>query len=443
MIKLLPTARLVVLLTGGVVPALLYVVEQSFFSVWLVYNAVVIAAALADYLLLKKAQTPEVKREFPARVLTGSECEVKVSATNRAARAVRCEIADEPPVELLGRLPPDTFAAVVLAPDESGGYAYRLDTSVRGIFKFGAINLRLAGPLGLLWRRTALKVEDEIKILPDINLSGEEALEIHLRRYQSQEQRQAHFVRYEGREFDSLREFHPDDDPRHVDWRASARAAKLITRVYRSEVNHEVLLCLDAGRLMGTSVEGRPKFDYALTAALRLAAASLALGDRPSMIVFADEIRAHIPAGKGPAHLPAMIDAVCDVHPVLRDPDFMGLMSRLDRVQRRRSLVVMLTDFSDAYSSDLMKVSLNTLARRHKVLFVAMGNPETRETAYQYPRDTEIVARSLVAAQMMRERREVLVALSRAGMEVIDASPHEVGGRMINKYFEMKRVGRA
>src|SRR2546428_4106258 len=78
----------------------------------------------------------------------------------------------------------------------------------------------------------------------------------------------------EGRLFESLREWVPGDDIRHIDWKATARRRKVITRQYEAERRQQVLLVIDTGRLMTADIAGTARLDYAVRAALELAYAA-------------------------------------------------------------------------------------------------------------------------------------------------------------------------
>ena len=99
-------------------------------------------------------------------------------------------------------------------------------------------------------------------------------------------------ARGEGAEFESLREYVVGDDPRHIDWRATARRARLIVRQHQTERRHTVVVAVDTGRLMATHVEGSSKLDHAIDCAMALARASAEYGDRVGLVAFDREVRA-------------------------------------------------------------------------------------------------------------------------------------------------------
>jgi uncharacterized protein (DUF58 family) len=90
--------------------------------------------------------------------------------------------------------------------------------------------------------------------------------------------------------FESLRPYLMGDNYRHIDWKASARSSHLITRQFEMENHHNILVCLDSSRLMGTLTEGISKLDWAIEASLYLAYVADYLKDNIGLVVFSNSV---------------------------------------------------------------------------------------------------------------------------------------------------------
>jgi uncharacterized protein (DUF58 family) len=298
--------------------------------------------------------------------------------------------------------------------------------------------VRYQGPLGLVEMTVRFPLEREIPVVPDVQPVRQVALRFHIAR----EFRAGHKVerfKGEGTEFDSLKDFTRDDDHRAIDWKQSARHRKLLARQFRAERNHQVMLAVDTGRLMGETLAGIPKLDHAINAALLLAWICLRTGDRVGLYTFDAKVGLLLePQGGLRAH-PALTKMSGRVAYSDAETNFtLGLTTLAQRV-RRRSLIVVLTDFVDTLTAELMLENVDRLARRHLVVFVALRDPSLERTAAAEPASSLALNRAVVAQTFLHEREVVLRRLRRLGILPIDTEPQHLGSRMINSYLEIKR----
>jgi len=149
----------------------------------------------------------------------------------------------------------------------------------------------------------------------------------------------------EGRLFESLREWVPGDDLRHIDWKATARRRKVITRQYEAERRQQVLLVLDTGRLMTAEVTaGAARIDFAVQAALELAYAAAQYDDNVGIMTFADGVQHFVAPERGRTGVRRILDVLAVVQPRLVEPDYPGAFryrgaqsqTRADRPVHRR-----------------------------------------------------------------------------------------------------------
>ncbi|HEV8411018.1 MAG TPA: DUF58 domain-containing protein, partial [Gemmatimonadaceae bacterium] len=248
--------------------------------------------------------------------------------------------------------------------------------------------------------------------------------------------------RGEGLSFANLREYAVGDDPRRIDWKATARRAQLITREYSIERAQTVITLIDAGRSMTQVAMNRSRFEHALSAALILTDIAANAGDRVGALVFDDEIRAYVPARPGRGALQAIRDAFVPLQASSREPDYAGAFRYLAAHQRRRALIVFITDVIDPRASQALIAHVSRSAARHLAVVVALRNDAIFAAAL--PRavgGADTLYESAAAEELILAREEALTRMRRAGASVIDVSPQLMTAGVINRYLEIKSRG--
>jgi uncharacterized protein (DUF58 family) len=231
----------------------------------------------------------------------------------------------------------------------------------------------------------------------------------------------------------------PGLDHRAIDWKASAHHVKLIAREYRSERNHQVIIAFDTGHLMAERLEGVPRLDHGINAGLLLTWAALKTGDRVGLFGFDEEVRLYSEPRGGMPSFAALQRQSAGLDYSTGETNFtLGLMS-LSRRLKRRTLVVIFTDFVDTVTAELMVENLTRLATRHLVLCITLTDPDLRTAAEEAPVNAESLSRAVVAADLVREREVVLMRLRRLGIHCIDVAAASVNSELINRYLEIKR----
>ena len=243
----------------------------------------------------------------------------------------------------------------------------------------------------------------------------------------------------DGSEFDSLREFLPGMDRRTIDWKASARHTRLLSREFRAERNHQIIIAADTGRLMAEPLDGVPRLDHAIHAALLMAWVSLRHGDRVGLYAFDDAPRGYAPPRSGRGAFGGLLSLCAGMAYRESETNFtLGLTHLMTRL-KRRSLVVVLTDFADTVTAELMVDNLGRLARRHLVMFVALDDPLLRSLSDGTLSEMADVERAVVAESLRSDREVVLARLRRMGVLVVDALPGRVGPALVNRYLDIAR----
>ena len=243
----------------------------------------------------------------------------------------------------------------------------------------------------------------------------------------------------DGSEFDSLVEYVPGLDPRAISWKASARHRRLLCQDFRAERNHQVVLALDTGHLMAEPLLGIPRLDHAIGSALLLAYVSLRLGDRVGLFGFDRAARVYAPPQGGLLAFPRLLTASAQLAYSTEETNFTLGLAELSARLRRRSLVVVFTDFTDTVTAELMLENLQRLSRRQLVVFVTLRDPSLDRVALSAPERLTGLYRAVTAAELLRERGRVLARLRGMGITCVDAAPGQVSSPLLNRYLDIKR----
>jgi uncharacterized protein (DUF58 family) len=246
----------------------------------------------------------------------------------------------------------------------------------------------------------------------------------------------------EGRQFESLREWVSGDDPRHIDWKATARRRKVIARQYEAERRQHVMLVLDAGRLLTADVAGEPRMEHVVRAALWLAFAAYHHDDNLGVMVVADEIQHYVPPQRGRRGLRQVLDVLAVVEPRLVEPDYPAAFRYLAIRNRKRALTVFFTDVIDRLASRALMSHVPTLRPRHLPVLVTLRNPELDRIAEARPTAISEAYRKAAAEELLAARDDALVQMRRSGAIVLDVPPDRASAAVVEQYLELKRRGR-
>jgi uncharacterized protein (DUF58 family) len=307
----------------------------------------------------------------------------------------------------------------------------------RGDHALGPVVVRVQGPLGLAARTLEYSPGGRIAIVPSI--AGVRryrllALQHRLREAGIRTIRR----RGEGTSFAWLREYVEGDDPRRMDWKASARRGKLITREFTVEQGQTVVIAIDAGRLM-TQLSGEvSRFEHALASATVLADVATRSGDHVALLVFNDEVRAFVPAAKGALALRRVREAMVPLTANMTEPDYAGAFRTLAARHRKRSLIVLFTDVVDARASRAVIAHTVRSAARHLPLVVALQNDALVAAAVPAEPDATALFESAAAEELLQAREEALARMRRSGVSVLDVAPRVMTAAVVNRYLAIK-----
>ena len=403
----------------------------------LVFLAVLVLIAY-DHLYSRRRVVLELGRVTDEKLSLGADNRVEIRLRNRSATPLSLIVKDDPPAPFVTAT--RTFS-LALPPYGQDRVAYHTKPLARGRYAFGNLHVRGRSLLGLsYWQRT-FPAHAEVAVYPNL---------LEVRRYQllarTDRLRQAGFRMTrrlgQGTVFESLREYSPDDDFRSIDWKATARRHKPISRQYETERSQTVILMVDAGRLMSTLIGDLSRLDYALNAALMLAYVAVERDDAVGLVAFAEEVKAFVPPRKGHRQIGLITEALYDLQPALVEPDYAEAFALLAARARKRALVVCFTDLVDVDASSRLLGHLSGLAPHHLPLLITLRDTDLQHAAQAKPADTLETYQRALAAQVLDDRETALGLLRQKGVMVLDVLPEKLTVAAVNEYLALKARGR-
>jgi len=413
-------------------------IQPRFIYAMIGWDILALLAWALDLALLTAPAKITVTRSWeavPALSVPGS---VTITVVNGGASTLHIRCIDDVPQQVREDVPE---VQLTVSPNNESAASYDVRPLARGDLKFGDIHLRYCGPFRIAERWATAPAEQTVRVYPNIDEARRHAIYLVRSRQIEMEKRYTR-MRGTGREFDSLREYRDDDELRDVCWTATARRGKLVTRVYQTERSQTVWIVVDSGRLMRAKVGELSKLDYATTAALSLAQVALFSGDRVGVLAYGRSTQQRVPAHRGSTHFRQIMEALAEVHEEQGEADHLQAASALLSAQKRRSLVVWITDLAEtAMTPEVLEAAMQMMPT-HLVLFAVIGQSDLPEVATSYPeRTSEMYV--VTAAQEMLHRREVLLARVRErGALALEVGTGKLSTALVNSYLEVKQRSR-
>jgi len=292
------------------------------------------------------------------------------------------------------------------------------------------------GKLGLIEFIPSLPLDRSILIVPNIRPISSGNIDVMIRSNLFGVKENA--MQGEGSDFHQLRDFTTGMDVRSIDWKRSASHRSLVAKETRAERNHHVILALDNGYLMREEIAGLPKIDHQINNALALAWAAVQGGDQIGMFAFDVKPRFFAPPESGRSAFSRLRSRAGELEYRSVETNHTLAAAFLQARLKRRSLIIIFSDFVDTTTAELLLENVSVLNKRHLIVFATLGDPEMVAITRARPDNLTEVARLVSAEQFLQERRLVLDRLSRLGVMCIEAGPKQMMASLISTYLQIK-----
>ena len=415
---------------------LLAVIVPAGWLAGVLYCLLLAALTWRDLGTLPRRSQLSAWRQLPPRFALDVQHSIKLILHNRSALRVQVSLRDELPdtFESMTDLPP-----VAIPPGGEAQLDFAVRPLKRGAHAFGNLVLRLQGERGLIQKQISLIVADTAKVYP--NFRGADQYQLLAKIDQRDEiVRKPAQIRAAGTDFESLRPYISGEDPRNIDWKATARRGALVSRNKQVEKGQQLAVLLDAGRLMAETIGKYSKLEHALNATVMLSYVAQKRGDALAVASFSNRIESFLPSVRGPSLLARVLESLYTVQVRSVESDYWQAIAQIMTMLRRRSLLILLTDVLDASASAGLINNLSRAAEKHLVLCVILSEPQLGELAHSIPVTVEESYRKAAACDQLRRRRLALENMRSRGILVLETSPAHLSIHLVKRYLEIRQA---
>lgn len=420
------------------VPALTSLVLFQFESLlWLVItlDGVIGTVALLDLASLIGARRFRATRRCRAVGSLGEKQEVELTLENHGRLGRHVRLRDDVPETFEAE--PAEFQLAVPAGRQAVLY-YSIIPKRRGTYTFERVDALISSRLGFWQRAVSWPDRTEVRVYPDVRQIARYTVLARRDRLSILGVRRSRRLGTDN-EFERLRDYMEGDEPRHMDWRATARRRKLTVRAHQVNQSQRLIFLIDCGRMMaGDTGDRLSPLDHALNAMLMLAHVALIRGDQVGLLAFSDRVRAYVPPGGGARKIDRLVHSVHNVFPEMIEPRYDRAFLELERRCRKRSLVVLMTNLFDDVNGQIIADHLGNVVGRHLPLGVFLRDQDIFALADHAPDQGPGLYQGAAAAALLNWREKAIAGLRRRGVLTLDVSPDDLTAPLINQYLEIK-----
>ena len=372
--------------------------------------------------------------QAPEQLMLGRPAQLRFTVRHALNRKVTLEAAPAAPenFELAGGVERLTPRAGAGASFERKVIACRLGES-----DWPDLRARIAGPLGLAWWPRRAICRRRIRVVPDLFRSAAQVKGAEASGFQSGLDIGA------GAEVLRLREYRAGDPPRVVDWKATARAGRLISRDFSQDSGLQIVIAIDAGRGSSVQAGNLDRFGHYVNVAARLAQFAVAREDLVGLILYADRPLAALAPARGAAAMARIRRLLGSAQLERVESNPLYAATRIRSLVRHRSLIVMLTDIDDASTQSQMIQAVKFLLPKHLPFIAGLSSAEVESMARAPASQWLDPYRSLAAQEYCIGLERKVGALNALGAPALVAKPEQLEHAVFAAYAKFRRRRRA
>jgi uncharacterized protein (DUF58 family) len=440
-----PSKWLLIILAVGILFSAILAVIKIFISdvnnqlyqlIWTVIYSVVFIVSLFDLLLSKRdLKNIFAKRSTPGSLSLGVDNKIILNIRNKLSKPVNLLVTDQYPDQVNASNIPRPLTI------DSNNFAevtYSVQPIKRGDANFGFICLSILSRFNLWQFQMKRGQSVTVKIYPNFrSISYFDTLGInnHIG------QMGIHFKqrRGQGMDFHQLREYREGDSINQIDWNATARFRKPISREYQDERDQDIIFLIDCGRRMHTKHGVLSHFDHILNAFLLTSHVALKQGDAVGLMTFAGSDRWISPL-KGQHNINTLLNHVYDLHSSTDTSDFSQAAQQLINKHRKRSLVIFITNIHDEDADDL-KPAFEIISKQHLVIIANLRENFLDKNIQKSVNSFDSALNFAATSEYINKRHHLLETLRKRGVHIVDSLPDLLHINLINEYLSLKRRG--
>ncbi len=414
-----------------------FIFEEFFFIMQVIFG-VIVASFLLDILTAYRQKKGIVaSRTCPDRLSNGDINTISISITNRYPYNVRIRVIEEVPFQFQKR---DLNFDMNLAINSTEVIYYDLRPTERGQYQFGALNIYASGIFGFISRRYIFDTNKDVAVYPSF-------IEMHKYELLAASHRLTDYgikkIRRIGHatEFDQIKHYTAGDDPRTINYKATARMNQLMVNTYQEEKSQPVYCLIDKGRTMKMPFKEMTLLDYAINSSLMVCSTALNKGDKAGLITFSKNIDEILPADKQRRQRNKILETLYAQKTDFKESDYERLYVTVRRKITQRSLVILYTNFETVNGMRRQLRYLSHLAKDHLVLVAFFLNSEFNEVLDSTPTNLDETFKKGIAEKLSNDKFLIVKELNRYGIHTILSKPENLTINSINKYLEFKARG--
>lgn len=414
-----------------------YIFEASLFIMTVVMSVLAVFLLLDTLSLYRQKRGIDAFRNCPERLSNGDVNTISLSVSNKYPFRVAIKIIEEVPFQFQKR---DLAFSTSIGVRKSEVLYYDLRPTERGVYQFGAINVYVAGLLGLVTRRYIFDENKDVAVYPSF-------LEMHKYELLAASHRLTDYgikkIRRIGHatEFDHIKHYVLGDDPRTINYKATARMSQLMVNTYQEEKSQPVYCLIDKGRTMKMPFNGLTLLDYAINTTLMVSTTALNKGDKAGLITFSKNVDEILPADRQRRQRVKILETLYAQKTDFKESDYERLYATVRRKLSQRSLIVLFTNFETVNGMRRQLKYLTHMAKDHLVLVAFFLNSEFNEVLESSPAGLEDIFRKGMAEKLWNDKYLIVKELNRYGIHTILSKPENLTIDSINKYLEFKSRG--
>ncbi|MDR2955337.1 MAG: DUF58 domain-containing protein [Prevotella sp.] len=414
-----------------------FIFDEYYYLMQIVLMAVVILLFLDIVSVYRQRKGIVAARNCPERLSNGDQNTISITVTNRYPFAARINIVEEVPFQFQKR---NLSFKMTLGADRSEVFYYDLRPTQRGIYQFGAVNIYVSGILRLISRRYTFDNHKDVAVYPSF-------IEMHKYELMAASHRLTDYgikrIRRIGHatEFDQIKHYTIGDDPRTINYKATARMNQLMVNTYQEEKSQPVYCLIDKGRTMKMPFNEMTLLDYAINSTLMVCSTALNKGDKAGLITFSKNIDEVLPAERQRRQRNKILETLYSQKTDFKESDYERLYTTIRRKVTQRSLMILYTNFETVNGMRRQLRYLSHLAKDHLVLVAFFLNSEFNEVLESSPVNLEDTFRKGMAEKLSNDKFLIVKELNRHGIHTILSKPENLTINSINKYLEFKSRG--
>jgi len=433
----IPDKNTFYLLGGLALLSLLAIFWPGLIPIWKMALALIAVILLIDLVLVYLSQPIEVSRDLPGSLPLGVSRHISLRVHNHSKKQQLVNLFDHFPIEVQSEGLP---VKISIPSQQHADIQYKITAHKRGKLVFPQVQLKLQSWLKFWQRNIILPVHSETNVYPNFAAISHYALlatDNNLSQMGIIKKRR----RGEGQDFHQLREYREGDALRQIDWKATSRHQKLISREYQDERDQEIIFMLDCGHRMLAKDDELSHFDHTLNALLLLSYVALRQGDAVGLSTFASNDQRWLSPRKGQHTVQNILNTVYDLQPSTDAPDYSKAATELLVRHKKRALVIILTNLRDEDTDDLLP-AINLLKKRHLVLLASLREASIDRLLEKPVTDLQSAIENTATQQYLQHRIKTFEQLIASGITTMDVQPDQMTVELINAYLGIKSSGK-